>query len=95
MSTEILQSAKNTVRALHATFDVAAENKLAAILSAHATLDYSWRGVHPFNEQPGVAAAVENFWLPLRRSLAHMQRREDIFMAGRNTISFPTDATCS
>jgi len=40
----------------------------------------------PFYEQRGSDAVVEVFWRPLRRSFTSMQRREDVFMAGRNFV---------
>ena len=82
----MLQAAKKTVRTFHEAFDAAADDDLAAVLSAHAGDDYLWRGMHPFYEQHGSDAAVDVFWLPLRHSLKHLQRREDVFMAGRNDV---------
>ncbi len=86
VSTDILQAAKRAVRALHAEFDTAADGDVAAVLARHCAPDYRWRGMHPFYEQTGTDAAVETFWLPLRHSLRHLQRREDVFMAGRNDV---------
>jgi hypothetical protein len=86
MSTDILQAAKETVRALHAEFDATGDSELAGVLARHTTADYRWRGMHPFYEQSGAGAAVNAFWLPLRHSLRHLQRREDVFMAGRNDV---------
>ena len=86
MSTDILQAAKNTVRQLHAEFDAANDSDLAAALAQHTTPDYHWRGMCPYYEQSGTDAAVETFWLPLRHSLTSLQRREDVFMAGRNDV---------
>ncbi len=86
MSDDVLQLAKQTVRALHTEFDAAPDGDIARVLEKHTSTDYSWRGVHPFNEQQGVEAAIKSFWLPLRQSLSCMQRREDIFMAGKNDV---------
>ena len=86
MNTHIVQAAKETVRALHAEFDATGDSELAGVLARHTTADYRWRGMHPFYEQSGAGAAVNAFWLPLRHSLRHLQRREDVFMAGRNDV---------
>ncbi len=86
MSDDVLQLAKQTVRALHTEFDAAPDDDIARVLEKHTSTDYSWRGVHPFNEQRGVEAAINSFWLPLRQSLSRMQRREDVFMAGKNDV---------
>ncbi|MBT8066080.1 MAG: ester cyclase [Gammaproteobacteria bacterium] len=86
MSTEKLQAAKSTVRGLYAAFDAADDNDLADVLTGHTSPDYFWRGMHPFYEQEGAKAAVDVFWLPLRRSFTSLQRREDVFMAGHNDV---------
>lgn len=86
MSTDLLQAAKNKVRTFHQAFDSSSDKDLAGVLAAHTSDDYLWRGMHPFYEQQGAKAVAEVFWLPLRRSLASLQRREDIFMAGQNDV---------
>ena len=86
MSTDMLQAAKRTVRTLHEVFDAASNEDLARVLAAHTSKDYLWRGMHPFHEQHSAQAVAEIFWLPLRMSLTSMQRREDVFMAGRNDV---------
>lgn len=48
--------------------------------------DALWRGIHPFGELIGPDALAARFWTPLRRSLTRMQRRQDIFFAGRNEV---------
>lgn len=86
MNTEYLQQAKQTVREFHAAFDAAPDTDLAAVLIAHTSDDYFWRGMHPFYEQTGAKAVAEVFWSPLRHSFTSLQRREDVFLAGRNFI---------
>jgi predicted ester cyclase len=82
--TPTIQRAKKTVRAYQAEFDACSMQELAAVLADLTVPDYRWRGVHPFHEQQGAKAAADVFWLPLRNALSKMQRREDVFMAGRN-----------
>ncbi|WP_298848957.1 ester cyclase [uncultured Ruegeria sp.] len=48
--------------------------------------DFLWRGFHPFDELRGATEVAKEFWLPLRSSLSKMQRRMDVFMAGKNEI---------
>ncbi|WP_367646871.1 ester cyclase [Ruegeria arenilitoris] len=50
------------------------------------TPDALWRGFHPFGELTGSDALAEKFWTPLRLSLTQMQRRQDVFFAGRNEM---------
>lgn len=86
MGNDTLQTAKKFVRDFHEKFDGADDSQLVEVLAAHTSPNYSWRGVHPFNELAGADAAVANFWSGLRTSLKSMQRREDVFMAGENSL---------
>lgn len=86
MTDHTLQSAKKLVREFNATFDSTKDDSLTELLNDRTTSDYSWRGVHPFHERDGANAVVESFWAPLRHSFSPLQRREDIFFAGRNII---------
>ena len=85
MSVE-LQGAKDLVRAYYAQLDAARGEAVAEVMARYTIPGLVWRGYHPFNELNGGAAVAEMFWLPLKASLADMQRRQDIFMAGRNEI---------
>jgi len=48
--------------------------------------DLLWRGFHPFGLLNGADVVRDRFWAPLRTALKSMQRRLDVFMAGRNGI---------
>ncbi|MCW1952023.1 MAG: ester cyclase [Octadecabacter sp.] len=56
------------------------------VLAVHTTADWHWRGMHPFYEQHGAGDVARVFWGPLLESLTRLQRREDIFFAGENTV---------
>ena len=56
------------------------------VMSRHMSSDYSFRGVHPFNELEDIDAVAETVWKPLFGAFTQMQRRQDIFMAGPNEI---------
>ncbi len=79
-----LQSAKGVVRAHHSALKAAAPDTVATALAQHTSADWHWRGMHPFYEQTGAAAVAETFWSPLLTALTPLQRREDVFFAGRN-----------
>ena len=85
MSAE-LQNAKAVVRACHGDLDAAEGMSVAAVMARHTAPDYFWRGFHPFHELTGGAAVAEAFWIPLKASLHRLQRRQDIFLAGRNRV---------
>ncbi|MBC6402561.1 MAG: nuclear transport factor 2 family protein [Hyphomonadaceae bacterium] len=78
------QREKLLIRDYTAAFDASLHTDPEKTLLDYVTRDYCWRGVHPFYESEGAEAVVERFWNPLSTSIRHIQRREDIFFAGRN-----------
>ena len=81
-----LQNAKAVVRAFYDALDRAGPSDTAAVMAEHCAPDLVWRGFHPFNEIIGSKQAAEQFWVPLKASLTSLQRRLDLFFAGRNQI---------
>ena len=61
-------------------------NDITNVLKEYITEDYIWRGYHPFNELSKAKDVSELFWQPFRYAFKNMQRRMDIFMAGKNEI---------
>lgn len=80
-----MEKEKAVVRAFHAALDAPSAD-LTAVLKRYCVPDSRWRGYHPFNEMKGAEEVAARFWSPLRASLTHLQRREDVFFAGRNEI---------
>ena len=90
------QSSKALVQRFYAELDVSSERDIPRVLQRYTTPNYHWRGMHPFYEQHGAEAVAAVFWLPLRRALTSVQRRPDVFMAGRNEIDgFASEWVCS
>ena len=81
-----LQHAKAVVRRHLAAIDGAPTRALADVIAAGAGDDYRWRGVHPFDELEGAEAVASGFWAPLREAFSPVQRRPDVFLAGKNTV---------
>uniref|UniRef100_UPI001CD8BD22 hypothetical protein n=1 Tax=Novosphingobium huizhouense TaxID=2866625 RepID=UPI001CD8BD22 len=77
---------KRMIQAFYGELDQAEGDNLGAILARYYAPNHLWRGFHPFDEQYGAEAVAERFWRPLRQALRHIQRREDIFMAGANEM---------
>ncbi|WP_019954197.1 nuclear transport factor 2 family protein [Yoonia vestfoldensis] len=77
---------KAVVRAHHASQSAATVDTIGAALAQHTAPDWHWRGMHPFHEQTAAEAVAQTFWQPFLRAMAHVQRREDVFFAGRNQI---------
>lgn len=80
------QMAKDVVRAHHAAIAGADAGSVAAALAQHTAPDWHWRGMHPFHEQHGAEAVGAAFWSPFLAAMTRVQRRPDIFMAGRNQM---------
>ena len=79
------QAEKQVVLDYYARLDGAEPDRIDAVVAAFVHPDAIWRGFHPFNELHRDDVA-ERFWRPLRHAIGRMQRRMDIFMAGRNEI---------
>ena len=59
-------------------------NDPLTVLQHHTSEHYRWRGVYPFRELQGQQTVAEHFWQPLQQAIHAMQRRQDIFIAGKN-----------
>jgi len=81
------QKSKTIVRNYFDAMEHATPETVVEVLKAHTSDDYYWRGVYPFRPKYGAASVAEAFWAPLMRSLTRMQRRQDIFIGGRNEVS--------
>ncbi len=81
-----LAEAKQIVRDFHVALDQAAVDGIEAALARFTTGEWLWRGMHPFYEQVGAAAVAQVFWKPLRAAMAPLQRRADVFLAGKNDV---------
>jgi len=80
------QGEKALVLAHYAALASATPDTVAALLAERVSEDWYWRGVHPWHERTGVQAVVAAFWAPFLTSFSRVQRRQDVFMAGRNEI---------
>ena len=81
-----LSTAKTVVRNHYRALDGSPPAGIEAALAKHCSQDCEFRFVHPFNEVAGPQAAAEVFWKPVRQAFSPLQRRQDIFMAGRNRL---------
>ena len=81
-----LQQAKDLVRAHYADIATATPETIAAVLEKRTSPNWLWRGMHPFHEKHGAAEVAKDFWVPFLTAMHPVQRRPDIFLAGRNEI---------
>jgi hypothetical protein len=80
------QAEKQIVIDYYKALDKAPIRDIAATIDDAVGKDYLWRGYHPFNEMTSAQEIADKFWKPFRQSFSRMQRRQDVFMAGRNQI---------
>lgn len=78
------QTEKKTVLSLYRDLD-RQDAKLLEALQSYTGENFVWRGYQPFGELT-LQELAETFWAPLRQSIRHLQRRQDIFFAGLNEI---------
>jgi len=81
-----LQLAKNLVREFYHALDAAVDEECATVMQRYCAANLLWRGYHPFNELHDPEQVATQFWQPLKHALSSMQRRPDLFFAGRNEI---------
>lgn len=81
-----LQSAKRVVRSFYADLDAASVSQTGAVLQRHCISELIWRGFHPCNLLDSAESAAQQFWIPLKTAFPRLQRRLDLFFAGRNEI---------
>ena len=82
-----LQNAKSVIRQYYEDLDAAVnQSDCVAAMERHCSPSMIWRGFHPFNELHNPGDVALQFWAPLKAALRPLQRRLDIFMAGRNAI---------
>ena len=81
-----LQDGKALVLDCFNALEAAEPAQAAQVLGRFTGPGYRFRGVHPFNELHGSQAVAETLWRPLLTAFTALQRRQDIFMAGRNKV---------
>ena len=79
------QASRDLVRAYFDKLETCSTAEVKDVLREYMSEDYFWEGVYPFLDVTGTDKVAEVFWEPLKDSVRHMQRRQDIFMAGTGT----------
>ena len=81
-----MREAKARVLELYRELDGAAPEGTADVLARHTAPGWIWRGMHPFDTLTGAVAVAETFSTPVKRAFTPIQRRQDLFFAGANTL---------
>jgi predicted ester cyclase len=82
----MFQTEKAVVRDFYAAMSGATSDNVADVLVAHTAPEWHWRGVHPFYERHGAVDVADTFWAPFLSAMSSVQRREDVFFAGANSV---------
>lgn len=77
------QSNKTLVLDYYAERDAASEKTIGSVIKKYTADEYHWYGVHPFGEHTSATDVAEAFWQPLLQAWSPLQRRQDIFFAGK------------
>lgn len=80
------QDVKKLVRGYFEELEKCKTEEIKSVLSKYMSKDYTWEGVYPFLDQSGSDTVAEVFWTPLKETLTHMQRRQDVFIAGTDKL---------
>lgn len=73
----------------------ASDTALAELLRRYVTPDCVFHLSHPIGALHGPEAILNGFLMPLRRALAHVSRRDEIFIGGQNRRSYGGDWVAS
>jgi len=82
-----MQEAKALVRSFYEAMDKSNPDDFNTVMAQYCSSNYNWRGCYPFVELKSTEAVCEKLWKPFRQSILKIQRRQDIFMAGKNSLA--------
>lgn len=80
------KEAKTFVLKYFEELERATEDNVEEVIEKYVASSCNWKGVYPFCEKNDVKDIIDEFWLPLKKSLKNIQRRQDIFIAGENEM---------
>ncbi len=75
---------KALVRRYFDAMEAATPEQVQGVLGEFFSDDHEWKASYPFRELKGVPQIAGEFFVPLKRAVNAMQRRQDIFIAGKN-----------
>lgn len=61
-------------------------NNIKKIFKKYLSNNYKWYSVYPFRSLSTLDEVLDEFWNPLYNSLNNIERRQDIFIGGKNEI---------
>ena len=79
----VFQAEKDLVLAFFRELERCAPADCQKVLKSFVSEGYCWEAVYPFLEQHTAEYAAEAFWKPFKEAMPHLQRRQDVFIAGK------------
>jgi hypothetical protein len=81
------QTEKQLVLDYFKAFEQAQNTDFVSVQQQFIADDYTFYGVYPFNQINDKTTAFDTVWQPLFAAFKHVQRRQDIFIAGQSEIN--------
>ena len=78
------QAEKSLIRAYYQALDSAKVKDIESVLQEYTAPAYIWRSYAPFYLQTDIAQVARLFWQPFRTAFCNIERRMDVFFAGKN-----------
>ena len=60
--------------------------EIPGVCAHYASDDCLWQSYYPFKDQIGGERLARQFWVPFKNSFKRLQRRQDVFFAGKNEL---------
>ena len=80
------QAEKRRVRAFYDALEGADALTVGKVFAEHCADDLTWHGYHPFGLIQGRDNVAAQFWSHFLDAMRRVQRRQDIFFAGQNSL---------
>ena len=80
------QSEKKLVLEYYEALEKAPANETKRVMEQYLSEDFTARSSYPFRDTMNRIELAEKIWTPYKTALTSMQRRQDIFIAGNNTL---------
>ncbi|WP_435275398.1 nuclear transport factor 2 family protein [Psychrobium sp. nBUS_13] len=81
------QQEKSLVIKYFDELEQASVGTLSQVQQRYINEEYEFFGVYPFNKIYNLSDVTEQVWQPLYHSFSNIQRRQDVFMAGKSEIN--------
>ena len=81
-----LQNEKQIILRYYDALASAKVEEIPEVCAAYVSDTCLWQSYYPFEDQIGGKELAYNFWIPFIKSFKRVQRRQDIFFAGKNEL---------